>query len=82
MGVPERLWMGGMSHRMYQSTGLGQMNSAKLKLAGTHKIAVKNLEQTGADLWSFHVGESPVHVKSSCGACSGSRKNCLCSRRW
>lgn len=49
-GVPERLWMGGMSHRMYQSTGLGQMNSARLKLAGTHKIAVKNLEQTGADL--------------------------------
>lgn len=34
MGVPERLWMGGMSHRMYQSTGLGQMNSARLKLGG------------------------------------------------
>lgn len=49
----------------------------QVKAGETHQIAVKNLKQAGGDLWSFHFGKGPVHVKSSRGACSGSRKSCL-----
>lgn len=72
------LWMG-LSERLcvYQSKGWGKW----AVLGETHQIAVKNLK-TGADLWAFHVGEGPVHVKSSCGACLGSRKNCVSCRQW
>lgn len=59
--------------------GLWQMNSARLKLGGDTSDCSEECE---ADLWSFCVVEGPVHVKSSCGACLGSRKNCLSSRQW
>lgn len=83
MGLPEREAVDGRDvPEDVSERGLGQMDSAGLKLGGTHRIAVKNVKQTGADLWSFHVVEGPVYVKSSHGACLESSKNCLSSRQW
>lgn len=80
-GTWEAADSGGTYDGMYQSAGLEQLDSTRLKLRGGHQIAMKNLKQAGADLWSFHARKGLVHAEGSCGACSGSRKNHLPSRQ-
>ena len=62
MGVPERLQMGGDVPQDISERRVGANKQRQVKAQGAHWIAMKNLKQAGADLWSVCVREGLLRV--------------------